>query len=101
MEKYNIIVDEEAFQMLDNHVLFLAKVSPKSASSLKNTFINNVKTLDKNPERYPRWKPNFELALPYHQLLIKKRYLVIFYIEKHNVYVDYLLDCRMDNSKLF
>ena len=100
MAKYKVKVKTNVFRMLDNHVLFLAKVSPKSAKSLKQTFINTVRTLDENPEHYPRWQPDFELPLPYHQVLIKKRYLVIFYIKENNVYVDYFLDCRMDNSQI-
>ena len=101
MVKYNIIIDKEAFQMLDNHLLFLTRVSPKSAKSLKQTFINALRTLEYNPDYFPIWQPDFETYKSYHNILIKKRYLVIYYIEKDNIFVDYLLDCRMDNNKLF
>ena len=43
----------------------------------------------------------FEIPESYHKIAIKKRYLILFYIEGNNVFVDYLLDCRMDSNKIF
>lgn len=101
MVKYNIIIAKRTFEMLNKHITFPAKVSTKSAHFLRKTFFETVKSLDLNPERYALWQTDFELSDPYRSILIKKRYLIIFYIEDNNVFVDYLLDCRMDNSKLF
>ena len=101
MVKYKVTVDPRAFQMLDKHIMFLAKVSTKSAHSLHETFIRTIKSLKLNPDRHPLWLPNFELPNPYHKILIKKRYLILFYINGNNVFVNYFLDCRMDNNKIF
>ena len=101
MVKYKVKIKPLVFQMLDMHVIFLARVSPKASRSLKQTFIKTIKSLDYDPDKHPLWLPDFELPRPYHKILIKKRYLLLFYIYNNNVFVDYLLDCRMDNSKLF
>lgn len=101
MKKYNITVAKNAFKMLDQHIIFLARVSPKKAHSLRRTFINTVKSLVHNPKRHPLWLPNFELPNSYHKVMIKKRYLILFYIHNNNIFVDYLLDCRMDNNIAF
>jgi len=64
MVKYKVTVARNAYQMLDNHIFFLAKVSTKAAHSLRKTFITTIKSLDYNPERYPLWLPQFELPKP-------------------------------------
>lgn len=97
---YNVIVSEKTFQLLEKHIIFLAKVNSKSAHNLRKTFIRTIKSLHNNPDRYPLWLPNTKLSKPYHKLLIKKRYLLIFYIDENNVYIDSLLDCRMDGNEI-
>lgn len=101
MVKYNIIISRKTFQMLDKHIMFLAKVNTKSAHSLRKTFLETVKSLEINPERYPLWSKAFEVFHPYRKIIVKKRYLILFYIENYNVFVDYLLDCGMDSDQLF
>lgn len=101
MTKYKVIIDPNAFKILNKHVMFLARVSTKSAHSLRNTFIKTVKSLEENPERYPLWLPSFKLIHPYHKIVIEKRYIILFYIDKSNVFVDYILDCRMDSREIF
>ena len=101
MVKYKTTVSQNTFQMLDKHIFFLAKVSTKAAHSLRKTFVRTIKSLNNNPKRYPLWLPQFKLSKPYRNILINKRYLIIFYIDGNNIFVDYLLDCRMNNEKFF
>lgn len=100
MTKYRVIVSKNTFRMLDKHIIFLAKVSLKNAHFLHQTFVSKVKSLDNNPERYPLWLPPFKLPKAYRKIVIKKHYLVLFYVENNTVFVDYILDCRMDNSNI-
>ena len=99
--KYNVIVDEIVKLQLDNYVRFSTNVSTKFAKSIRTNFYNALYELQNNPDRFPLWQPSFEVYKPYHNILIKKRYSVIYYIEDNNIFIDYLLDCHMDNSKLF
>ena len=98
---YNVIVRPSVLIQLDKYIRFAANVSSKFAKAIRDKFYKELYELPNNPEQYPLWQPDFELADPYRNILIKKRYLIIFYIEENNVFVDYLLDCRMDNTKLF
>jgi len=99
--KYNITVDASVKLQLDNHIHFAANVSTRFAKSLRNAFDKVLHGLSDNPERYPLWLPTFDLPKAYHKILIKKRYLILFYIDSSNVFVDYILDCRMDSSTIF
>ena len=101
MEKHNIIISKIAFEMLDSHVIFLARVSPKSAHSLRKTFKSAIASLYDNPKGYPLWLPHFEVPYPYRKILIMKRYLILYYKKENNVYVDFFIDNRMDNESLF
>jgi len=101
MVQYKVKIDTDAFQMLNKHVMFLAKVSTKSARTLREKFFETIKSLDVNPERYPLWTTSFKLPHCYHKALIQKRYLILFYIDSSVVRVDYILDSRMDNNKFF
>lgn len=100
-KRYNVIVRPTVNIQLNNHIRFAANVNAKFAKSIRDSFHKALYELPNNPDHYPLWQPNFELSDPYRIILIKKRYSVIFYIEENNVYVDYLLDSRMDNKKLF
>ena len=101
-KKYNVKLKPNVKSDLDKHIDFAANVSSKFAKSIRDSFYKVLKEqLPYDSDRYPLWLPDFELSKPYHKILIKKRYMLLFYINNDTVFLDYFLDCRMDNSKLF
>ncbi len=96
-KRYEVIVSRRAEQMLTNHVCFLARASVKAARRLRDEFAETLDALEDNPFQFP---PADDLELPgeYRKALFGKRYQAIFYIEGDVIYLDAVLDCRMDNT---
>ena len=96
-KRYEVIVSRRAEQMLTSHIAFLARVSVKAARWLRDEYVETLDALEDNPLQFP---PASDLGLPdeYHKALFGKRYQAIFYVEGDTVYLDAVLDCRMDNA---
>ena len=96
-KRYEVIVSRRAEQMLTSHVCFLARASVKAARRLRDEYAETLDALEDNPFQFP---PASDLGLPdeYHKALFGKRYQAIFYVEGDTVYLDAVLDCRMDNT---
>ena len=99
-KRYDVIVSRRAEQMLTSHVCFLARASVKAARRLRDEYTGTLDALENNPFQFP---PADDLGLPdeYHKALFGKRYQAIFYVEGDTVYLDAVLDCRMDNTGVF
>ena len=95
--RYEVIVSSRAEQMLTSHVCFLARASVKAARRRRDEYAETLDALEDNPFQVP---PADDLGLPdeYHKALFGKRYQAIFYVEGDTVYLDAVLDCRMDNT---
>ena len=98
--EYQIIVSEAAFDMLDRHILFLSNVSWSAAQKISDQVKGDVLSLSTLPERYPLYEGSSAQPERYRQMLSCKRYLILYEITEHTVYVDYILDCRQDNTTL-
>ena len=96
-KRYEVIASRRAEQMLTSHVCFLARASVKAARRLRDEYAGTLDALEDNPFQFP---PASDLGLPdeYHKALFGKRYQAIFYVEDDTVYLDAVLDCRMDNT---
>ena len=84
--------------MLIEHVRFLANVSIPAANRMADEFEALLQTLEENPYLFPL---DEDYRLPdgvYRKALFGRWYKTLFLIEKQNVYVDAVLDCRQDNS---
>jgi len=99
MEAYNVVFTEHARNLLLQHVSFLVGISPNAARKLYNAVYAKIEILYENPFQYPIWQVSFELPHEYRKLVVNKRYLIIYFIDGNNVFVDYVFDCSMDNSK--
>ena len=93
--RYEVVVSRRAEQMLTSHVCFLAHVSVKAARRLRNEYAALLDAMEDDPFRFP---PADEYELPdgYGKALFGKRYQAIFCVEGETVYLDAVLDCRMD-----
>lgn len=99
-KRYNVVISDEATQMLVSHVRFLAQVSEPAALRLIKVFQEKAKSLEQFPGRNP-WL--IDLLIPagkYRKLLLEKRYLLVYQIKNSTVYVDAVVDTRQDYSWL-
>lgn len=104
MEKqneFNVIVSEEAAQMLISHAAFLGMVSESAAERLISSFEKIVSSLDTMPQRCPWLNAEGVPKYTYRYILFEKRYMAIFKVFDNVVLIGYVVDCRQDYSWLF
>ncbi|MCL2740296.1 MAG: type II toxin-antitoxin system RelE/ParE family toxin [Oscillospiraceae bacterium] len=100
MPKHSIIVSKKASAMLDRHVEFLARVSPKAADRLRVKVMNEIRGIEANPEGFPLWCPHFNLRKPFRRIIVEKRYMILFTVHDKKVVVAYIIDTRMNNEEI-
>lgn len=98
--KYNVIISDRAKEMLGLHIRFLAQVNRAAAVKLKNRLIEEIRSLQGMPQRYPFFNEAYIPANKYHKLYVENWYLVLYQIRDDTVYVDWIVDCRQDYSWL-
>jgi len=74
----------------------LAEVNKSAAAKLKNRLIEEMRSLQDMPQRYPFFNENYIPANKYHKLYVENFYLVLYQIKDETVYVDWIVDCRQD-----
>ena len=94
--KYTVIISDRAKQMLGQHIRFLSRVNKTAAQELKRRFLEEFRSLETLPQRYPFLDAEFIPANRYHKLYVKNWFLVLYQIKDDTVYVDWILDCRQD-----
>ncbi len=85
---YEVIISDEATQMLVYHSRFLAQVSEKAALQLIEEFKEKAKSLEVFPERNPWLSNPLIQSGKYRKLLIAKRYLLVYQVKNAAVYID-------------
>ena len=99
MRRYEVLVSGAARQMLYEHMLFLAQVSPEAAKQLKADVESALRGLETLPERNPYLEPENRKSA-YRKLFVPRWYLLVYLVEGERVYVEYVVDCRQDNRWL-
>lgn len=94
--KYKVIISDRAKEMLGMHIRFLAQVNITAATKLKSTLVEEIRSLQDMPQRYPFFNENYIPANKYHKLYVENWYLVLYQIKDDTVYVDWIVDCRQD-----
>jgi plasmid stabilization system protein ParE len=100
MSKYEIIVSEAAFAMLDAHVDFLARVNKDAAFKLLDEILGDISKLAVYPERNPVYDNSFIPKTIYRKMMSSRRYLILYEISAKTVFVDYIIDCRQDYRRI-
>jgi len=100
LREYDITISEDALSMLDTHAKFLAKVSPNAAKKLIDQVLADIDSLSTLPERCPFYNNSFVPGDRYRMLISCKRYLIVYEVSCGNVFVDYIIDCRQDKTKV-
>ncbi len=95
-KRYDVIISDEAAQMLVSHARFLAQVSEAAALQLIEEFNEKAKSLEGFPERNPWLDDPLIPNRKYRKLPMAKRYLLIYQVKGCTVYVDAVVDCRQD-----
>jgi len=94
--KYKVIISQRAKEMLGVHVRFLAQVNKAAASKLKKRLVDEIRSLENMPQRYPFFNEEYIPPNKYHKLYVENWYLVLYQIKDDTVYVDWIVDCRQD-----
>ena len=96
MDKYRVFLSPRAKTMLEKHIDFLAQLNIDAAIDLKDAFLKALRSLESMPLRSPVLESKYLKYGKYRKMLVEKRYLIIYQIKDHTVYVDYIVDCRED-----
>ncbi|MBE6981251.1 MAG: type II toxin-antitoxin system RelE/ParE family toxin [Ruminococcaceae bacterium] len=94
--QYKVIISDRAKEMLGMHIRFLAQVNKPAATKLKSRLVEEMRSLQDMPQRYPFFHENYIPANKYHKLYVENWYLVLYQIKDDTVYVDWIVDCRQD-----
>lgn len=93
---YKVIISDRAKEQLGLHLRFLAQVNPTAAKKLKVRLMEELRSLQAMPQRYPFFQEDYIPPNKYHKLFVENWYLVLYQIRDHTVFVDWILDCRQD-----
>ena len=94
--RYKVIISDKAREMLGMHIRFLAQVNKEAATELKNRLVDEIRSLEEMPQRYPFFNEIYMPANKYHKMYVKNCYLVLYQIKDDTVFVDWIVDCRQD-----
>ena len=94
--KYKVIISDRARQMMGTHIRFLAQVNKTAATNLKKRILDNIRSLQDMPQRYPFFNEPFIPANKYHKLYVENLFLVLYQIKDDTVFVDWIIDVRQD-----
>ena len=98
MTKYKVILSSNLDKMLLQHVRFISNVSVPAAKRFRNEFANIVQRLSENPFQFPVCEDTNLPKDTYRKAIFAKWYKAVFCIEDNVVYLDAVVDCRMDPS---
>ena len=98
--KYKVIISDRARESFALHLRFLAQASKSAAVKLKHRFLQEIRSLEEMPQRYPFFNEEYIPVNKYHKLYVESWYLVLYQIRDDTVYVDWIVDCRQDYSWL-
>ena len=97
---YKVIISDRARESFALHLRFLAQASKSAAVKLKHRFLQEIRSLEEMPQRYPFFNEDYIPVNKYHKLFVENWYLVLYQIRDDTVYVDWIVDCRRDYSWL-
>jgi len=94
--EYEVVISDAALAMLDSHIEFLARVSINAAANLMDEILSDIASLSQFPERFPYFESEFIPHGRYRKMLSAKRYLLLYEVDRNEVCIDYIVDCRQD-----
>ena len=94
MNNYKVFISERSKLMLAFSIEFLSNINIISAKKLENEFFSTVNLLKFYPYRFPVCYINLNNGISYRKIVINKKYIILYYINQNNVFVDLFLDTR-------
>jgi len=86
--------------MLKDHVYFLAKVNADAAKSPRKKIMEEIRSLEQMPERFP-YLDEDDRRSGYRKMIVPDWYMIIYLVIGDTVFIEYILDGRQDHSWLF
>ena len=99
METYKIRIFPTARQDMEDVIAYLNTLSPDVALRYYDLLVEEIASLAKMPERYPRPK-DLALAAKGYRYLIVKNYLVFYVVVGDTVQIRRILYARRDYQSL-
>ena len=99
METYKIKIFPTARQDLEEVIRYLNTLSPDTALKYYDLLVEEITSLSKLPERYPKPK-DLALAAKGYRYLIVKNYLVFYVVVGDTVQIRRILYARRDYRSL-
>jgi len=99
MKKYIIRVAPAVNDRIAGHFEFLARVSGNAAYKLLDELIEDIKSLETNPQINPYLDRPYIEPGKYRYKLSYGRYRIVYQIVNNTVFVDDIQDCRQDDDK--
>lgn len=87
-----ILISNKAKLDLYLHSFYKSKYSKASAHKFFKDFNSSIQSLLLFPYMYPKISTNN----PYRKILFNKKYLIIYFIENGNVYIDSIINCKQN-----
>ncbi|GHV89486.1 hypothetical protein AGMMS50267_18460 [Spirochaetia bacterium] len=98
LNTYEVRISSVAYDDLNNHFHFLARVSEGAAERLKAAILKDIRSLKEMPHRTPAYNRPYLPPEKYRYLLSAQRYRIVYQINGDTVNVDYIEDCRQNNK---
>ncbi|GHT67596.1 hypothetical protein FACS1894110_13390 [Spirochaetia bacterium] len=95
---YEVRISSVAYDDLNNHFHFLARVSESAAERLKAGILKDIRSLKEMPYRTPAYNRPYLPPGKYRYLLSARRYRIVYQINDDTINVDYIEDCRQNNE---
>lgn len=86
--------------MLLRHVEFLTRVSVPAAKQFYAEFEDTIRRMKDNPFQFPT-EADQNLPAGYRKAIFAKWYKAVYSVNENIVYLDAVIDCRMDTRKFF
>lgn len=87
-----ILISNEARDQLYLHSFYKSKYSKLSSLKFLKDFNSSIQTLLLFPYMYPK----ISTKSPYRKILFNKKYLIIYFIENNNIYIDSIINCKQN-----
>lgn len=98
-KQYKLLVSPAFSSMLSQHVAFIAIKNISAGKRLHKAMIESINSLATFPERYPVFE-HHNLTFQFRKMFVPNWYLVIYEVTDDTVKIQYMIDCRQENSWL-
>ena len=92
--EYTVKILSAANDRLFTHLEFLARVSEPAARRLYREILDDIESLQTNPERFSVYPTPDDIPGVYRSMPSGKRYRIVYRILGHTVYIGDIQDCR-------